>query len=281
MLGIIATPLFVDFGNVPIGSSAEPQIVTVSNTGTTDIHIGTIDVSGPSASEFIIQNDQASQQTLTPAQNRTFEVVFTPFTTGLRTALVEIPSDDPNIPLLTVDLRGSGLSPPIWFDTFSDGDASDWLVTKGTWTVVNDELSGTYHKKADILAPFVGCQFCLIEADLRVDTPGGGASLLAWRASKTDLVEIRMMEDKDQWLLIVKANGKKVARAKTNRPIFPGINYRVATRFNGASIQVFVDNELILNVNTSPVFGTVGFRVKSTTLNPVTIISSEIFAYPY
>ena len=280
VLGIIATPSSVNFGNIVTGDSSLPELITISNTGANDIHVGTIAISGTFGSEFTLQNDQVSQQTLSPAQNRTLEVVFTPAGNGPRTASIEIPSDDPNTPVLSVGLQGAGTSPPLWFDTFSDGDVSDWLATKGTWTSVNDELNGTYDRKADIIAPFAGCQVCLIEADLRVDTPEARASLLAWHAGKGDLLEIRMMEDKDRWLLVLKANGKKVAKAKVSRAIVAGTDYRISARFNGSSLQVFIDNELIQTINAAVSLGTVGFRVKSTTHTPATISSREIYAYP-
>lgn len=279
--GITASPSGMDFGNITTGNSSAPSTLAVSNTGLTDIHVGSVTVGGPFAAEFTLQTDLVSSQTLAPAQTRNLDVVFTPAAVGLRTAWLDIPSDDPNTPVLTVPLQGNGMGPALWFDTFDDGDASDWSWTKGTWTVSAEDLTGTFNKKADILAPFAGCQVCSIEADLRVDTPGGRASLLAWYAGKRDLVEIRMMEDKDRWMLIHKVGGVKAAKAKALGAIAPGTNYHVTALFDGATLHVSVDGVEILTANSPAVaMGTVGFRVKSTTGAPATIASREIYAFP-
>jgi hypothetical protein len=281
VLGITATPSSMIFGNITTGSSSTPGALTVSNTGGNNILVGSIAVSGPSSSDFAVQNDQVSFQTLPPAQSRNLEVVFTPGAAGLRTASLTIPSDDPNMPVLTVPLQGTGVSPALWFDTFDDGDASDWTPTKGTWTVISGDLTGTFSKKADIIAPFAGCRICSIETDLRVDTAGARASLLAWDAGKPDMVEILMMQDKNRWMLKVRAGGTVVIRMKAARTIIPGTNYHVTARYDGSSLQISVDGIPILNASTTAIaWGRVGFRLRSTISAPVTIASREIFAYP-
>ncbi|MEH6637553.1 MAG: choice-of-anchor R domain-containing protein, partial [Halioglobus sp.] len=79
---LTASPLSVDFGLVPSGTTSTPVPVIITNDGTVDQLLGTLDV-GP---RFTLSNDNCSGQPL--AQNGTcmFEVSFTPdhggFTTG-------------------------------------------------------------------------------------------------------------------------------------------------------------------------------------------------------
>jgi hypothetical protein len=150
-------------------------------------------------------------------------------------------------------------------DDFEDGDASDWTYFKGTWSVLNGALTGTHYKKADAIAPFLGCSNCIVEADLQFDTAGGKISLLGWFQDKKNYFEIVLKEDKDKIQLLRKENGVKTLKLKGDVTIDPGTNYRVRVTNNSGAISVLVNGTLILsgNVSNSP-FGTVGFRIKST-----------------
>lgn len=280
ILGITASPSPVDFGNIVTGNSSLPTTLVVSNTSAADIHVGTLAITGTFPSDFSAQNDQVSMQTLAPNQSRNVDLVFTPGAMGARSADLEIPSDDPNTPLLIVALLGNGVGPPLWFDTFSDGDASDWTSTSGSWVVINEDLTITANEKAVILSPFQGCQICLVEADMRIDTAGGKMSLLAWYSGKRDRVEIQMMEAKDRWKLVHKVAGKTVDKMAVHSQVDTAIDYRVSALYNGTSLQILVDGALIMDINTTVSLGTVGFQLKPAGKNLTTIASREIYVYP-
>ncbi|MBU0569004.1 choice-of-anchor D domain-containing protein, partial [bacterium] len=105
---ISVSPASHNFGSVTVGSFSAPKTFTISNTGNADLAIGTITLTGTDASEFSIQNDQCSGQTIPPGENRTVQVVFSPASEGAKSANLSIPSNDPNTPILDVPLSGEG-----------------------------------------------------------------------------------------------------------------------------------------------------------------------------
>ena len=105
---ISVNPTSKNFGNVNVGSSSPAQTFTVSNDGTADLVVGTITRTGSGAGHFAIQNDLASGQTIAPTNSLTLEVVFSPTSTGTKTAQLSIPSNDPDEDPLTIPLYGTG-----------------------------------------------------------------------------------------------------------------------------------------------------------------------------
>ena len=103
---ISVDPVTQDFGNIPIGELSMPQTLTVSNTGSGDLVIGTLSITGTDASQFIKQNDTCSGQTVTPSANCTVEIAFSPTSMGSFDAILNIPSNDLDDPNVTVSLKG-------------------------------------------------------------------------------------------------------------------------------------------------------------------------------
>jgi hypothetical protein len=99
--GISVNPTSLAFGCQEPNTSSTARIVTVTNTGTADLNIGTIAFTG---SGFTKQNDNCSNQTLAPTGNCTLEVVFQPSAAGNINATLNIPS---NLPTQTVQLSGT------------------------------------------------------------------------------------------------------------------------------------------------------------------------------
>ncbi len=154
-----------------------------------------------------------------------------------------------------------------YMDDFSDGDASDWNIVKGNWTVVNQNLQGETSRKAEIAAPFSGCGICTVEADVQIVTPGGRVSLLGWYQSKRDLVELVVFDEKDKIVLKQRSGGTVVTKQKSLQTINSGVDYHVRIVSDGLTFQVFWDGAttpVIVLTSQAPSIGTVGFRVKST-----------------
>jgi len=106
---ISVVPASKDFGDVNVGSTSTPQIFTISNTGTADLVIGTLSMTGANASEFIKQNDNCSGKTVASFTNCTVEAVFTPTSAGSKSANLSIPSNDPDTSNLNVPLSGTSV----------------------------------------------------------------------------------------------------------------------------------------------------------------------------
>ena len=70
------SPNFLNFGNVPKGTTSSAKIVTITNSGTTSMAIGTITVTGANAGQFVkTKNCPAS---LAAGNSCTVSVVFKP-----------------------------------------------------------------------------------------------------------------------------------------------------------------------------------------------------------
>jgi|GEM_PF-2347177 len=110
---ISVTPLSQGFGSEIAGRRSSPKSITVSNTGTADLEIGTINLTGPDSSEFDTQNDNCSGRAVKPGSDCVLEVVFMPTGAGAKEATLSIPSNDPDTPVVEVALAGTGIIAPI------------------------------------------------------------------------------------------------------------------------------------------------------------------------
>jgi hypothetical protein len=102
-------------GTVAEGSTAVSGPVGIYNKGDTNLHIGSMSVSGPDTGEFQITNDTCSNSTLPPSTSTPWEcsfvVTFKPTAVGTRSGRLSINSDDPVSPVATLSLGGTGSLP--------------------------------------------------------------------------------------------------------------------------------------------------------------------------
>ncbi len=99
-------PASHNFGNQLVGTTSGEFTFTVTNTGTADLNIGSLDVTG----QFALSSDNCSSQTVAPLGTCTFEATFSPTSTGAKTGSVSIPSDASTSPDSVV-LNGTGIDP--------------------------------------------------------------------------------------------------------------------------------------------------------------------------
>lgn len=104
---ISVSPAAHDFGEMRRGSASIAQTFIVSNTGTADLVIDTISLTGADRSEFGIQSDNCSGQHVTSSGSCTVQVVFSPTSAGAKQANLSIPSNAPAMPT-EVSLSGRG-----------------------------------------------------------------------------------------------------------------------------------------------------------------------------
>jgi Abnormal spindle-like microcephaly-assoc'd, ASPM-SPD-2-Hydin/Transmembrane protein 131-like N-terminal len=97
-------PSVMDFGTIKVGESSKAKIATFSNTGTANVGITSIAVTGIDSSDYAQSNNCPG--TLEPSQNCTINVTFTPTAIGERAAQVTVYSSA-GPPLQTV-LSGKG-----------------------------------------------------------------------------------------------------------------------------------------------------------------------------
>jgi hypothetical protein len=103
---ISVSPLNIDFSAVMIGNSAN-IMATVSNDGNADLTISEVIL--PIGSEFAYE---FTPITLAPGASTDIKVIFTPTSEGSITDTLSISSDDPDEPVVPVNLSGVGQTPP-------------------------------------------------------------------------------------------------------------------------------------------------------------------------
>jgi hypothetical protein len=152
------------------------------------------------------------------------------------------------------------------------------VFSKGTWVASGGKLTGTVDKKGNALTPDFGmCTECSMEADIQINSANARVSFLAWYKDKRNLVEIRLMEDKDKVLVKQRVNGRTVAKQKALIEIDPGISYNVRAYFEGYKIQVFINDNLLILMSTVDLpNGNAGLRIKSITQQPVSASFEQI-----
>ena len=136
---ISVSPTEKNFGNVTMNSSSSAQTFNVSNVGNADLVVGTIDITGTNADQFAIHNDAVSNQTIIAGGSATLQVVFTPASTGGKSATLNIPSNDPAEATVSVSLSGIGVTagpgpgpgPGEYYLTVNMlGDISNWNISE-------------------------------------------------------------------------------------------------------------------------------------------------------
>jgi hypothetical protein len=123
---ISASPMSVNLGSVPVGSSSIEKTVTIKNTGVSDLVIDSITITGTNASEFSQSN---SCSTIPAKGSCPVTVTFTPtIPFGKKDAVMSIVSNDPKKPTVTVKLSGQAPPPKI---TISPTSANFGSITVG------------------------------------------------------------------------------------------------------------------------------------------------------
>ncbi len=102
-LGI--SPTSLSFGNVTTGTSSAPQNVTITNTGNSSVLISQITLNGSGYS----MTGGSAPVTLSPSQNLTLTIQFSPATAGTANGGISIVSNATGSPA-TVSLSGTGVT---------------------------------------------------------------------------------------------------------------------------------------------------------------------------
>ena len=102
---ISVSPAFKNFGVVVPGKS-KSTVFKVFNKGTVEMDVANIIFDGLNTDEFTTTADTCSMQHVAPSKYCTVTIAFTPSSTGLKTAQINIPSDDPDTKNLPVALTG-------------------------------------------------------------------------------------------------------------------------------------------------------------------------------
>jgi hypothetical protein len=101
-------PPSLPFGNQPVGSSSPPILTVLTNTGSAQLNINSIDITGSQAGEFSQTNNCPGN--LAGGETCSVSVIFSPIATGLRTAALSFTDNASGSPQ-SVALSGTGTAP--------------------------------------------------------------------------------------------------------------------------------------------------------------------------
>jgi len=89
------------------GATSAPQWITLKNTGRKTLSLASISIGGADANQFGLNRKQMPASLL-PGQSASLKVVFAPTAAAVRAATLDIASNDPDSPLVSIPLRGLG-----------------------------------------------------------------------------------------------------------------------------------------------------------------------------
>jgi len=102
---ISGSPMSVNLGSVAVGIRSASNLVTIKNTGLSDLTVNAITFGGTNAAEFGETNNCT---TLSKGSSCTISVSLNPTSEGFKTATMSISSNDPKKPVINVKLSGKG-----------------------------------------------------------------------------------------------------------------------------------------------------------------------------
>jgi len=107
---ISVSPTSNDFGTIDVGSSSSPRIFTISNAGTAELIISTMSIAGSDSDQFALQTGTCTTfaPALSSGESCTVSIIFSPTSEGLKSASLQITSNDPDTPTQDVSLSGTG-----------------------------------------------------------------------------------------------------------------------------------------------------------------------------
>jgi ASPM-SPD-2-Hydin domain-containing protein/HYDIN/CFA65/VesB family protein len=161
--------LQIPFGTISDGLTYD-QTVTVGNSGSADLVLGTIAGANPIAAPFTITADNCSGHAIAPAATCTVTVRFAPTSATSFNDSFDIPSNDSNTATVVISVSGTGSTTPVPHIVVTDsvapnndlsipfGDVAQGATSDQTVTVTNggnaNLVIGTIAGANPLAAPF-------------------------------------------------------------------------------------------------------------------------------
>ena len=117
--------------------------MSISSTGTTDLVLGSITLTGTDSGEFRITEDNHSGVTLEQFMNCTVTVVCEPVSTGTKNANLSIVSNDKDENAVDIPLSGSGVT-----------ELTPSTTTASSKPCAAEQIYGEYSKEVALLRYF-------------------------------------------------------------------------------------------------------------------------------
>jgi len=107
---ITVTPTALSFGDVPILTTSAPQVLTIENTGVTDVTILSATLAGSTPTSFM-HDFPVAGDTLMPGEMLDVSVTLSPPTLGSYSATLTFTTNLATMPSTTVAMVGAGSLP--------------------------------------------------------------------------------------------------------------------------------------------------------------------------
>ncbi|MCX7957763.1 MAG: choice-of-anchor D domain-containing protein [Deltaproteobacteria bacterium] len=121
----------INFGDVVVNSSSQIEEIGVSNTGKGNLSISSVIIKGKNSNQYLIVADSCSTATLPAGNECRIYVDFRPTSTGSKSAVIEINSNDRTTPVFCVSLSGRGITPTAGAISTDRGSIDFGLVKLG------------------------------------------------------------------------------------------------------------------------------------------------------
>jgi hypothetical protein len=208
---LVLSPSFVDFGNRCLGSTIPLQWVTVSNAGQASLIVSNLNLAGPDADDFALENPPDLPVEIPPGGDLRISLSFQPSDLGPSQGELLIESNDPDNHSVRLGLSGvaqaEDTAPP---QLSCPGDLEIWTCTNGVqvqYQVDVDDDCGTNVNLTCVPPP--GSYF-----PLGTHTVVCTATDASDRSSQCQFI-VRVMEDVDPPHIICPTN-KTVNLMNTN-----------------------------------------------------------------
>jgi sugar lactone lactonase YvrE len=148
------SPLFIDFGGIPIGTTSPERVVTVSSIGSDPAFITSGDLGGANADEFVKTFDACSGRFIIPGETCSIGLAFRPRVVGVRTGRLDVVANAP--PGGVVSLTGTGIDVGAPISRFVTADHSIVLGFAEPILGESDDPTGGISRVVVSLDPIIG-----------------------------------------------------------------------------------------------------------------------------
>ncbi len=180
-----------DFGMLMPGESSNLTFM-IWNAGTLDLTGLAVSKDGANAADFVVTSDPTAP--VAPGSNTAFAVAFQPSSTGAKTAVVHIASNDADENPFDVTLTGLCLS--LQEDTDGDGlnDVAEFEMSDlgFNWRVANSNLVSTYFSTAHLAGLYSEGDFRAVYVGVPLVAVSNGSVTIEFQLQKSD--------DLQEWL---------------------------------------------------------------------------------
>lgn len=102
---VSVSPTYHDFGSVVVKQSSSPGTFTIQNNGTGNLMVTKVNITGTDAKMF--KKKGGSKKTIGPGGTYAFTVTFKPTSAGIKSATLQIQSNDPDTPTIEIPMSGT------------------------------------------------------------------------------------------------------------------------------------------------------------------------------